>query len=129
MTFRWMESDEIETLVNPALKLKGWAELNICEDRPTCRVLGAFGQDGELVEFFAFQMYALLGPMCRVDNSIRDSGETSRQLATVMYDFLQQSNARDFLVVANSPISERLCERFDMQRVDAPVFMNKIGTE
>lgn len=127
MTFRWCSTDEIESYVNPVLKLRNWAELNVCEDQPTCRVLGAFGQDGELVEFFAFQFFPMLGPLCRVDNSIRDSGETSRRLAAVMYDWLVSSGARDWLVVADSPVTERLCERYGMKTLEVPVYVNKPG--
>ena len=127
MVIRWLESDEIESLVNPVLKLKGYAELNINEDQPTCRVLGAFLEDGSLVESFSMQLIPFLGPMLRHDNSIRDSGETSRQLATVMHDFLKEVDAREFVVIANLPISARLAERFGMQEVTDPVFMTRVG--
>ena len=127
MTIRWLELSEVETLVNPVLKSRGYAELNLNEVSPTCRVLGAFLEDGYLVESFAFQLYPVLGPLLRHDNSIRDSGETSRQLASVMHEFLTSVDARDFLVIANSPISERLCERFGMKVVETPVYMNHPG--
>ncbi len=126
-SYRWLELPEIETLVNPVLKSRGYAELNLNEASPTCRVLGAFLEDGSLVESFAFQLYPVLGPLLRHDSSIRDSGETSRQLASVMHEFLTSVEARDFLVIANSPISERLCERFGMKAVAVPVYMNHPG--
>ncbi len=126
-SYRWLETSEIEDYVNPVLKQRGYAELNLNEVNPTCRVLGAFLEDSSLVESFTFQMLPFLGPLLRHDNSIRDSGETSRQLATVMYDFLVGVDARDFLVIANSPISERLAERFGMKTVEVPVYMNHPG--
>lgn len=133
MTYRWLEQNELESLVNPALKDKGYAELGFngsCEcgrALPTARVLGAFLDSGELVETFTLQMMPFLGPLLKHDDSIRDSGETSRQLATIMFDFLMRAKARDFIVIANSPISRRLCERFQMKQVECPVFMTKPG--
>lgn len=133
MTYRWMEQEEIETLVNPALKAKGYAELGFngqCEcgrPLPTCRVLGAFLDSGELLETFTVSMMPFLGPLLKHDSEIRDSGETSRQMATIMFDFLTGAKARDFIVVANSPVSRRLCERFEMKKVECPVFMTKPG--
>ena len=133
MNFRWLEQDEILNLVNPALKAKGYAELGFngsCEcgrALPTARVLGAFLDSGELIETFTLQMLPFLGPLLKHDTDIRDSGETSRQMATIMFDFLTGAKARDFIVIANSPISRRLCERFQMKKVECPVFMTKPG--
>ena len=133
MNFRWLEQDEILNLVNPALKAKGYAELGFngsCEcgrALPTARVLGAFLDSGELIETFTLQMLPFLGPLLKHDTDIRDSGETSRQMATIMFDFLMGAKARDFIVIANSPISRRLCERFQMKEVECPVFLTKPG--
>jgi hypothetical protein len=127
MKYEWLTQDQIESLVNPVLKSRGYAELNINPAMPTCRVLGAFLETGELVETFTMSMMPFLGPLLKHDADIRDSGETSRQLATIMFDFLTGIKARDFLVIANSPISRRLCERFEMKLVDCPVFMTKPG--
>lgn len=127
--YRWLSNQEIEELVNPVLKLRGWAELNINELQPTCRVLGAF-VDGEVIESLAFQMYPTLGPMVRHNNELRDSGEISRGLTTVMGDWINSVNARDCMVVANSPFTVRLCKRFGMKELSVPVYvMNPGGTE
>lgn len=128
MTYRWLTSDEIAALVNPDLERKNWAALNVNDERPTCRVLGAFLEDGTLVESFTMQLVPMLGPMLRHDNTIRDSGETSRRLAAVMEDFLRNEvQARDFMAIADSPLTKRLCERFGMKLVRVPVFMNFPG--
>lgn len=140
MKYEWLSEKNISELVNPTLKEKGYAELGFngrCEcgrALPTARVLGAVinsPDDPEnietLVESFTLQMLPFLGPLIRHDESIRDSGETSRQLATIMFDFLMGAKARDFIVIANSPISKRLCERFEMKQVECPVFMTKPG--
>lgn len=121
MEYRWLEPEEIEKLMNPALKVQGLAQLNINPAQPTARVLGAFW-DGQLVEAFAFQLYPILGPLIKVDNTFRDSGETARALAGKMQEFLEEVSARGYLCIADSPMSERLCERFGMERVKSPVF-------
>lgn len=121
MIFRWLENDEIEKQVNPLLKARNWAELNINEVQPTCRVLGAFLEDGELIEFLVQSLFPMTGPLLRVNTDMRDSGETSRKLAEIMHDTLKI--ARDYMVVANSPASERLCKRFGMEKITAPVYV------
>lgn len=133
MKFEWLTDEQIEILVNPVLKSKGYAELGFngsCDcgrPLPTARVLGAFLDSGELVESFTLQMLPFLGPLLKHDSEIRDSGETSRSLASIMYDFLEGARARDFIVIANHPMSRRLCERFQMKEVQCPVFMTKPG--
>ena len=124
MDIRWLTNEEIERLVNPTLRLQGWAELNINETQPTCRVLGSF-VDGELLESFTLQMYPVLGPLVRHNNEVRDSGETSRKLAMAMKQFLDDSAARGYLAIANSLVTERLCERFGMERIAVPVYSMK----
>lgn len=110
-------------MVNPVLKEHGWAILNVNDAQPTCRVLGAFLEDGTLVETFTMQLYPTLGPMVRHVPDIRDSGETSRRLASIMEDWLIDMECRDFLVVANSPVTERLCARFGMKKMDVPIYV------
>jgi hypothetical protein len=133
MRYKWLSQEQIIELVNPVLKSKGYAELGFngqCEcgrTLPTARVLGAFLDTGELIESFTLAMVPMLGPLLKHNTDIRDSGETSRQTATIMYDFLMGAKARDFIVIANSPISRRLCERFQMKQVEVPVFMTKPG--
>lgn len=124
--YRWLSNQEIEELVNPVLRLRGWAELNINELQPTCRVLGAV-VDGELIESFTFQMQPLLGPLVRHNNELRDSGETTRALVAVMGDWIKTVNARDCMVVANSPMTVRLCERFGMKKLIDPVYVVHSG--
>lgn len=123
VTFRWLSNFEIENLVNPAMERRNWAALNINSTLPTCKVIGAFAEDGSLVEFFALQLYPILGPMLRTDNEARDGGDTSRTLANLMQAFLEESNARDFMAIANSPMTERLCSRFGMEKLSVPVYV------
>lgn len=118
MTYRWLTSDEILRDVNPALAARGWSELNT----EVARVLGAF-DGGSLIEVFAIQLFPLLGPLVRVDNTYRDNGEVSRVLAQEMEEFLATNEARGCLAIADSPVTERLCQRFGMRRLESPVFI------
>ena len=120
MEFRWLTEEEVLSLVNPVLASRGWAELNV----ECCRVLGAL-QDGQLVEFFALQLFPLLGPLMRSDNTVRDDGATSRELARMMVEYLTAEQARGWIAIAESPVTERLCVRYDMKRVEHPVFITK----
>lgn len=122
MEFRWLEPEEIVALVNPSLALQGWPQLNT----GCCRVLGAFEGD-RLIECFTLQLYPVLGPLLRVDNTVRDNGETSRELAQRMQAYLKQEDARGYMTIADNPLTERLCERFGMKRVDSPVFVSQQG--
>jgi hypothetical protein len=121
MDYRWLSDDEVETLVNPALKAQGFAELNINPDQPTCKTLGAFWDD-QLVEAFTVQLYPILGPMIKVDNTFRDNGETARTLAKKMEEFLEEKQARGYVCIADTPITQRLCERFGMTKIPSPVY-------
>lgn len=118
MTYRWLTPEEIVRDVNPALASRGWSELNT----EVARVLGAFDGDTP-VEVFALQLFPFLGPLLRVDNTYRDNGEVSRVLAQEMEDFLAANEARGCLAIADSPVTERLCQRFGMRRLDSPVFI------
>lgn len=127
MIFQWLNNEQIETLVNPHLKDHGWAELNINEERPTCRVIGAFLENGTLVESLTIQLYPVVGPMLKHDKTIRDSGETSRALATIVADFLTNTEARDCLVIAEEVLTERLCKRLGLTRLASPVYGKRAG--
>ena len=121
MEFRWLTDDEILEQFNPVCQRHGFAEMNVNAQQPTCRVLGAFW-DGHLVEALAFQLYPMLGPFLKTDNTFRDAGETARALATKMQEFFDEVQARACLTIADSLITERLCVRFGMDRIQSPVY-------
>lgn len=118
MTTRFLDADEIEKLVNPLLAFRGMPQLNI----GLSRVLAAF--EGEtLIEFIVVQLFPMLGPLLKVDNTSRDGGEISRLLAKQMFDYLKENQARGYLAVAESPVTVKLCERYGMQKLTDPVFL------
>lgn len=121
IVYDWLTDDQIEELVNPALALRGMALLNINPLQPTCRVLGAWN-DGRFITFLAFHLYPVLGPLVKTDALYRDNGEVSRELTTRMHAFLDACDARGYLVVADSPITSRLCERHGMVKIESPIY-------
>ena len=83
--------------------------------------MGAFWDD-QLVEAFAFHFYPILGPMIKVDNTFRDNGDTSRTLAAKMGEYFEEVQARGALSIPDSPVTERLCQRFGMELITKPVY-------
>lgn len=118
MTYDWLTEEQVEWLVNPALKLKGMALLN----PEMCRVLGAW-ENGRLIESFSVQPFPILGPLIRHDNVHRDNGEISRGLAEKMHEYLEEQKARGYMTIADSPVTKRLCERYGMERLTSPVYV------
>lgn len=118
ISYSWLGNDEIERLVNPTLKIQGMAILN----PECCRVLGAW-EDGALIQSFTIQLFPVLGPMVKHDNLHRDAGEVSRELTQRMHDYLTESQARGYLVVADNPVTGRLCERHGMSKLTSPVYV------
>lgn len=123
MDYRWLSQQEIADFVNPVCLQRGWAQLNICDQQPTCCCIGAF-EEQALVGWIVLQLFPMVGPVwCDVDH--RD-GTVSRELAAQMYQFLTQSDARSFMAVCESPVSERLCERLGMVPLKDPVYVKGV---
>lgn len=120
MDYHWLSAPEVQHVINPICSKEGWPQLNINVDQPTNLVRGAF-EDGNLVGFLAMQLFPMLGPAW-VDPAYRD-GTVSRQMADHMHEFLRSHEARGYLVVADNAVTERLCERYAMKRVESPVYM------
>ena len=119
MTLKWLEGGEAVDLLNPIIEAHGWTPLN---DR-TCRTLVAF-DDGEpeaILGFLVLQLFPLLGPEY-VDPAARGAG-VMFQLHAEMQKFLVQTQARGVMVIAESEVSKRLCERVGMVPIKSPVFI------
>ena len=119
ITYRWLKNDEIEAWVQPVIQQRGWALLNINDERPSCRVLGAF--DGiEFVGFLVLQMHPVIGPAW--SDALHRRGEVSRELADRMHAFLEETHTRGAITICESPVSERLAQRHGMKPVEYPVY-------
>lgn len=118
--YRWLTNDEIIEWVNPVCAQRGWAQLNVNDAQPTCRVRGAF--DGvAFVAFIVVQLFPVVGPEWS-DTAHRD-GTISRELADQMHDYLVEVKARGALTICESPVSERLAQRHGMTEITEPVYM------
>jgi len=121
VVYRWLTNDEIVNEVNPICARRGWALLNVNDAQPTCRVLGAFDEfEGGLIGFMAFSLMPMIGSLW-VQPDHRD-GTVSRELAVQMHQFLKDADARGFIAVADHPVTSRICERFGMVKMEAPVY-------
>ncbi len=121
-TYRWLTSDEIADWVNPECSRQGWVLFNVNEERPTCRVMGAF-EDTELVGFEGMSLFPLIGHHWVTQG--KRNGVISREMAERMHDFMVEVKARGALLIADSPASEKLAERYGFRRVESPVYIWK----
>jgi hypothetical protein len=117
MTIRFLTDDEVANLVNPDMAKQGWAMLNVA----TARVAGIFDGD-RLIKTLTLQLFPVLGPLLE-HNRKPDSGEATRELVSFMETYFLEAQARGWMVIADSPITERLCKRYGMTEMKSPVFM------
>jgi len=116
ITFRWLEGEEATDWLNPIMEARGWALLN----PSVCRALCAF-QEERMIAFHVLQLFPHAEPMF-VDPEFRGTG-LAEDLADRMYEFLRDMRTRAYMVVAESPFAERLCEARGMKRVNYPVYV------
>jgi hypothetical protein len=120
MEFRNLTNDEIERLVQPILKEQGWAQLNINEEFPTCIVKGAL-DDGQLIGFLVLQLFPVLGP-AYVKPGYRDGMTTFGLLADMAKELKE---ARGYLVICDSEVSEKMCQKHRMKKIESPVYVKE----
>lgn len=121
-TYRWLTSDEIADWVNPECGRHGWVQFNVNEQTPTCRVIGAF-EGPEMLGFFGFSLIPHIGPLwCDQDHR---NGSVSLGLAEEMAKFMFEVQARGALMIADNPATERMAQKFGLERVTSPVFIWK----
>jgi hypothetical protein len=119
LTLQWFDADDAVEVINPVIDSEHWAALN----GPTTRAICAFDDNGNLAGFFCLQLHPLLGPLWVRDDE-RD-GNLSRELATRMEEFLKGMDYRGALAICDSPVSERLCKRQGMTKLEVPVYLAK----
>ena len=102
--------------IDAAIQRMGWTPLN----GKTSNVLVAL--DGEkVVGFHVPQLFPHAEPLF-VDPGWQGTG-LANELSGRMLDFLMSVNARGFMVIADSPHAEKLCQKFGMKRVTSPVYI------
>jgi hypothetical protein len=115
-TRKWLVGQELIDAVDPILQTKGWTALNIHTSRGLCE----FNAEGRCIGFTCLQLFPHVGPQWVADD-YRGTG-ISESLAEEMWNYLQEVNCRGFLVVADSPHSEKLCKAKKMTLVTSPVY-------
>ncbi len=116
VTFKWLNGQECCEWLNEVMARKGWAELN----PQTARALVAY-KDERIVGFIVIQLFPHAEPLY-VDPEFRGTG-LADELADRMYEFLKEVRTRGYMVVAESPFAEKLCEARGMKRVNYPVYL------
>ena len=119
MIFEWIEGrteSKFVEKVNEILLNRGWTPLN----GATARILCAF-EDGALAGFHVLQLVPHCEPLW-VEASYRGTG-LAEELADRMLDFMREMNARGFMVIADTPEAQKLCEERGMKKVTSPVYM------
>lgn len=121
MKYEWVDgptcTDAEWKTVDAILAARGAVSLN----KLTTRILFAWSKTGELIGFNVLQLFPFVGPLF-VSPSARGTG-VAEELVDEMMRFLAQANARGFLVIAQSPHTERLCKKLNMQQTDGPVYI------
>lgn len=122
--YRWIDGPaltpeqwkaETET-IERVLAARGWMSLN----QMTSRVLVAEGESGELIGFFCLQLIPHVEPMFVVP-SMRAS-DVAETLADKMLEFMQQAQARGWMLCTDNPLVARMAEARGMEQVKAKVF-------
>ena len=97
------------------VEAEGWSPLP-----PTSLAYAAFDAIG-LAGFYALQLRPHVEPLW-VREDMRGTG-LAATLVDVMSKFLEATNTRGFIVIADTPEAVKLCEHYGMRRVIAPVFI------
>ncbi len=119
--FRWVKgweaTDDEWNRVESIVEARGWMTLN----KNTTRILLAETAVGVLAGFLVLQAVPHAEPMF-VAPSFRGSG-VAEELSERMQAFMAEVKIRGWMVVAETPFAEKLCEAGGMTRVDKPVYV------
>jgi hypothetical protein len=125
VTYRWLDGptatqdewDKLELI----LASRGWMSFN----RQVTRILVA--ECGtKLAGFFGMSLVPHAGPLF-VSPSFRGT-TVANELAERMNEFFVETHARGVIIVAESPMVERMCEQRGMIRVTKPIYV-LVGAE
>lgn len=116
VTFKWLEGKEACEWLNEVLERRGWSLLN----EHTARALCAY-KDERIIGFHVIQLFPHAEPLF-IDPEWRGTG-LAEELADRMYEFLKEVRTRGYMVIAESPFAEKLCQERGMKRVNYPVYM------
>lgn len=120
VTFRWLDgpqaTDREWAAIDFILESQGWMAMN----RATSRVYLA-EQGGQIVGISCLQLMPFVGPLW-LKKELRGKGIADK-LADDTIDWLKETNARGWFIVASSPHIPKMCERNGMHKVTSPVYI------
>lgn len=120
MRYRWITgveaSQEDWDRIESICASRGWMSLN---RELTLRILLVEDDEG-LCGFLPLQLIPHTEPMWTAPR-IRGT-EVAAEMARQMKQFLDENDARGYLVIAESPFAAKICEHFGMHRVVSPVY-------
>lgn len=120
MEYRWLNgweaTDEEWNRIDKILAAQHWMSLS----REWTRIRLA-EDNGKIVGLYVLQAIPHAEPMW-VDKRYYGTG-LADALADDMMEFLTAENARGWMIVAENPIAQKMCEARNMTRVSCPVFV------
>jgi hypothetical protein len=125
LTYRWLDNNahdqEVLKQIGQTIHDLNWVPLPSAGMlNAAFKILCAF--DGEaLVGWHVIQFFTHSEPMY-VHEAYRGT-RCAHQLAEQIFDYLVTSNCRGFMIVAESPVAQRLAEAYGMKRVEVPVYV------
>lgn len=121
---RWIDgataSREDWDAIDAKLAARGWMSLN----RLTTPRIRVAEKDGEIVGLFVLQLTPQCGPMWVAPRE-RGSG-LADDLANEMLDFLIESQARGWFIVADSPHVPKMCEDRGLRKLESPIYTSEV---
>lgn len=119
--YRWLDgptaTEEEWDKIDLLLAARGWMSLS----RATTRIRVAEDEQGDLKGFFVLQHTPQAGPMYIVP-SVRGTG-LADELANQMLNYLVDTEARGWFIVADSPHVPPMCEARGMVKLKSPVYV------
>ncbi len=118
--YKWIEGEHsLFNEVAAVIEANKWTPLN----RKTTRVLVAI-DDGQLIGFHVAQLFPHCEPLW-VSPERRGEGDQwiAGKLAAEMFLKMRDFNVRGYMVIADNPVAQRLCEAYGMTKVSSPVYM------
>jgi hypothetical protein len=120
ISYRWIDgiscTDKEWAAVDLILESQGWMPLH----RDTSRIYLA-EQDGQIVGISCLQFMPFVGPLW-LDKRLRGNGMADK-LADDTINWMVETNARGWFIVADSPHVPKMCERHKMRRINSPVYI------
>ena len=121
MELRWIEGREAAEELDGILSVRGWAPLNPSSSPVITRARVAYDPAGAIAGFFVLQLFPFLGPVWIAPDS---PPELLTRLILDMREFLRDSRARGWLIIAEDPRVAALCESTGMTLVRHPVYLS-----